>query len=168
MTSGSAPALCHGQGVSQHPPVTVPGCLSISFNLCSNTSSTHWHVFPCTCPWSHPKQTMHNRQAHHEKRHLFSCLKPQYHSQTLHGTAIYAHVMQSQHIWQSQSQFNDSPHKMNPTAPTEPNHLIHERSPRRSMGLPCMPISWSGFGGQCRHIWHTWSVWVLKYLRKER
>ena len=24
-----------------------------------------------------------------------------------------------------------------------------------------MPISWGGFGGQCRHIYHTWSVWVL-------
>ena len=22
-----------------------------------------------------------------------------------------------------------------------------------------MPISWGGFGGQCRHIFHTWSVW---------
>ena len=32
--------------------------------------------------------------------------------------------------------------------------------PRHSMGLPYMPISWGGFGGQCRHIWHTWSVWV--------
>ena len=25
-----------------------------------------------------------------------------------------------------------------------------------------MPISWGGLGGQCKHIWHTWSVWVLK------
>ena len=22
-----------------------------------------------------------------------------------------------------------------------------------------LPISWGGFGGQCRHIWHIWSVW---------
>ena len=28
------------------------------------------------------------------------------------------------------------------------------------MGLPYMPISWGGFEDQCRHIWHTWSVWV--------
>ena len=21
-------------------------------------------------------------------------------------------------------------------------------------------LHWGGFGGQCRHIWHTWSVWV--------
>ena len=33
--------------------------------------------------------------------------------------------------------------------------------PRHSMGLAYLPISWGGFGGQCRHIWHTWSVWVL-------
>ena len=29
------------------------------------------------------------------------------------------------------------------------------------MGLPYMPISWGGLRGQCRHIWHTWSVWVM-------
>ena len=33
--------------------------------------------------------------------------------------------------------------------------------PRRSMGLPYMPISWGVLGGQCRHIWHTWSVWEM-------
>ena len=22
-------------------------------------------------------------------------------------------------------------------------------------------LHWGGFGGQCRHIWHTWSVWVF-------
>ena len=26
---------------------------------------------------------------------------------------------------------------------------------------PCMPLHWGGFGGQCRHIWHTWSVWAI-------
>ena len=26
-----------------------------------------------------------------------------------------------------------------------------------------LPISWGGLGGQCRHIWHTWSVWVYIY-----
>ena len=32
---------------------------------------------------------------------------------------------------------------------------------------PCMeymPISWGGLGGQCRHIWHTWSVWVSFFV----
>ena len=31
------------------------------------------------------------------------------------------------------------------------------------MGLPYMPITlgWCQ-GGQCRHIWHTWSLWVLE------
>ena len=36
---------------------------------------------------------------------------------------------------------------------------------------PCMPymiicdicVHWAGVGGQCRHIWHTWSVWVYIY-----
>ena len=31
------------------------------------------------------------------------------------------------------------------------------------MGLPNMPISWRGLRGQCRHIWHTWSVWDLVF-----
>ena len=22
-------------------------------------------------------------------------------------------------------------------------------------------LHWGGFEGQCRHIWHTWSVWVM-------
>ena len=39
---------------------------------------------------------------------------------------------------------------------------LFEESPRHSMGLPYMPISWGGFGGQCRYIWHTWSVWVIR------
>ena len=33
---------------------------------------------------------------------------------------------------------------------------------------PCMaymPISWGGFRGQCRRIWHTWSVWVYQHRR---
>ena len=25
--------------------------------------------------------------------------------------------------------------------------------------MPYMPISWGGLGGECTHIWHTWSVW---------
>ena len=38
-----------------------------------------------------------------------------------------------------------------------------EAEKRHNPDTPClsyMPISWGGFGGQCRHIWHTWSVWV--------
>ena len=39
--------------------------------------------------------------------------------------------------------------------------------PRHSMGLPYMPISWGGARGvQCRHIWHTWSVWVWVFRAK--
>ena len=26
-------------------------------------------------------------------------------------------------------------------------------------------LHWGGFGGQCRHIWHTWSVWdMMSYV----
>ena len=32
--------------------------------------------------------------------------------------------------------------------------------PKHSMGLPYICLHWGGFGGQCRHIRHTWSVWV--------
>ena len=29
---------------------------------------------------------------------------------------------------------------------------------------PCMPcLHWGGLG-QCRHIWHTWSVWVWEEM----
>ena len=31
-------------------------------------------------------------------------------------------------------------------------------SPKHSMGLSYMPISWGGFGGQCRHIWQSHGV----------
>ena len=30
--------------------------------------------------------------------------------------------------------------------------------PRHSMGLVYLPISWGGFGGQCRHIWQSHGV----------
>ena len=34
--------------------------------------------------------------------------------------------------------------------------------PIHSMGLAYMPtLGWCQ-GGQCRHIWHTWSVWDIK------
>ena len=35
---------------------------------------------------------------------------------------------------------------------------------RHSMGLSYLPgyLHWGGLGGQCRHIWHTWSVWGIK------
>ena len=42
------------------------------------------------------------------------------------------------------------------------NISIHYR--RHSMGLPYLSISSGGLGGQCRHIWHTWSVWVLHMI----
>ena len=32
--------------------------------------------------------------------------------------------------------------------------------------MPYMPtLGW--FGGQCSHIWHTWSVWVMKLTNVE-
>ena len=31
-------------------------------------------------------------------------------------------------------------------------------------GVPYMPLSWGGLGGQCRHILHTWSVWRMGYI----
>ena len=39
--------------------------------------------------------------------------------------------------------------------------FIDDKAQTRPMGLPYVPISWGGgLGGQCRHRWHTWSVWV--------
>ena len=53
---------------------------------------------------------------------------------------------------------------------TDPSVILRQQSlAKRQLGAhhPDTPwdchicLHWGGFGGQCRHILHTWSVWVI-------
>ena len=65
----------------------------------------------------------------------------------------------------------------NPWKPTTPHHCSECKNPRtpvptrespfcsvyitQTLHVCHMCLHWGGLRGQCRHIWHTWSVWVI-------